>query len=523
MFAKVFVLGGILLLPLLSPAQEIIGFREMRWALGLDRVSLPPRTQTLRIAILDKAFHGIEKEIGRTLPRHTRYSPGPLEAPSDFKSNHGVRMAQIVSGLITENMRHPDRLSLFLYNTFGFTNFKAAIDDLIRKRVDVVLYSEVWELGGNIDGRGFINREISKATRNGILWVNAAGNFGLTTFNSPIRTSHEDWVHLPDDHGALRVICKSSKCKIKIVLSWNDFKEDSEEGTGKDLDFALVDRSLKVVQVGALKQSRDRREERPGHSKYPREAIQATIRGGSYFVRVKNMSRNFSAYDRLRITVDTNEGEVAVPSAQPMESLLVPADHPDVLTVGAIDSNRSGTSVSLRKPEIMAASSVRMNSGDEFRGTSNSAALTAAFAGWMKLAGMRLSKEAILRRSTPYSWNHGGLHLQMLRFGPRDGNCFGEGDWSEAPPHVHRILLRGGRLVATTAGWRVMIPYDPILLEPGLRRIAMDDLVLSTPEGLRVYPRRSSVPPRSVEIFQRPMEIGLCQTPQPAMGLFLGL
>ncbi|HRO66316.1 MAG TPA: hypothetical protein PL182_01985, partial [Pseudobdellovibrionaceae bacterium] len=100
-----------------------------------------------------------------------------------------------------------------------------------------------------------------------------------------------------------------------------------------------------------------------------------------------------------------------------------------------------------------------------------------------------------------------------LRFGPVDGTCFQEGQWDGAPAYVRRVLDQGGKLVQTNQGWRIMLPYDPALLSADLQRTRGDDLIAATPEGLGVYSRFENLPAKSVEIFQRPVETGLCLQP----------
>lgn len=506
-----------------SFAQKISNLPEIRRALGLQRlIDDISVNRPVKVAILDKAFYKVEKEIGVSLPKTTVYVPGEVAVPEDLKSDHGVRMAQLVAGLVDEKPGRSKRLDLRLYNAYGFTNFKSAVADVIKRETDIVLYSEVWEYGGNLDGGGFINAEVDRAIGAGVLWINAAGNFGRTTYNGAIEAGDEDWVRLPDLNNALKIVCRAEKgktCPTKVVLSWNDFKDDAEEGTDKDLDFALTDDLLNVIRSSALQQSADRNENRPGYSKYPREIVAAELKPGTYYIRVKKRSDNFESDDRLRITVDGDL--IEMPSAQPQDSLLVPADNLDALTVGAIDSDRSGVSSRLRKPELFAISSVRLSNGDEFRGSSNSAAFAAAAAVLLKLTGEELSKGLLLQRSRQFNWEKGGPSLNMLRFAPANQGCFQDGTWNDAPEYISEVLSAGGRLALTNIGWRLMVPFDPATLA-GLRRNQPDDMITISANGWQVYPRLAMIPPGTVEVFQRPLEAGLCNRVQPSQGYILG-
>lgn len=469
----------------------------------------------LKIAILDKGFHGYEKELGRTLPANTRYVAGPVSSPENLQVEHGLKMAQILISLMTNDMRSSQWMpELTLYNVFGFSNFRAAIDDIIARQVDLVLYSEVWEYGGNFNGGGFLNAEVSRATRNGVVWVNAAGNFALTTFNAGLKTQTDNWVQLPDQNNSLAIRCDGKqvkKCSAKIVLSWNDFKEDVEQGTNKDLDLALTDDLLNIVQSSGLKQSTDRNENRPGFSKYPREIITAELNPGLYFIRVKNRSLNFTTADSLRITVD-GDG-IVMPSHSWGETLLNPADNPSVIAVGASDSIRSSSSQYLNKPDLLTVSSIVLNNKMEFRGSSNSAAIVAAGLSLLKSQNPALTKDQLLKMvSFGSSWESKGISLNLLGFKPTGPGCFESLQYNPVPAFLQEAVNKGGVIVRTTAGARVMVPYDPIILTPHLRRQLLNDMIVALPQGgYAIYPRRSSIPAGSAEIFQRPLEAGLCR------------
>lgn len=475
----------------------------------------------LKVAVLDKGFFGYEKEIGRTLPAGTRYVAGPVANPENLNVVHGLKMAQILVALMTNDMRASQWMpELTLYNVFGYSNFKAAIDDVIARQYDLVLYSEVWEYGGNGDGGGFINAEVNRATRAGVIWVNAAGNFALTTYNSGINTIQDNWVRLPDQNNALALRCQAAagkKCSAKIVLSWNDFKDDVEEGTTKDLDLALTDDMLNVIQNSALKQSDNRNEARPGFSKYPREIISAELSPGLHFLRVKNRSNNFSGKDQLRITAD-GDG-LLMPSHTRGESLLNPADNPTVITVGASDSERSSVSLRKDKPDLLAPSSIRLNDGTEYRGSSNSAAIVAAGLGILKSQEPRMTRKDLLDAvSSKHNWEQRGLSLNLLGFGPTGPNCFVDVAFNPVPEQIRDVVARGGVPVQTTAAIRVMVAFDPILLAPHLQRQLMNDMIVAMPQGgYAIYNRRAIVPPGAVEVFQRPLEAGLCR-PTPVNG-----
>lgn len=503
----------ILVIFICSASQAASVFKNLsslRQIYNFDKISKEPVQKKIKIAVLDKGFWGYEQEIGKSLPVQTTYSIGPVRPPENIKVEHGLRMAQIVTELVGSDAI----AELQLHNVFGFSNFKTAIQSVIKSNVDLVLYSEVWEFGNNYDGAGFINAEIKKALDAGVTWVNASGNFGKTAFNSNILVGEEDWLILPDQNKSLKILCQENsenKCYLRVVLSWSDFKDEEDIGTNKDLDLALTDDMLGIIQTSRLKQTTNQ-EIRPGESKYPREVITAEVKPGTYYIRIKQVSKNFTNEDRLRVLVD---GEfLLVPSADLNESLQNPADLEGVITVGAMDSERSSVSVDRQKPEYLLLSSIQLADGKEFKGSSNSAAILAS-ALTLKLSRHQNlhPKDALAQITHPIYWNDRGLSLRQLQFLPKENNCFREIYLNNLPQHIQLLMARGAKLVETTQGLRLISSYDPLQLAPSLFRQRADDLVLITPQGLITQYRYAPTQSDQVEVFQLPQESGLCYLP----------
>lgn len=507
----------IMALLLVESAQAITikNLAEVQKALNVKAWQSKPQKKRIKVAVLDKGFYGYEKEIGKALPKDTQYFAGPVEAPKESKVEHGLVMAQLVTSI----MKTPE---LYLYNVYGYSNLKAAVEDLVAKDIQLVLYSEVWEFGGNRDGKGFINALVDKAVANGITWINAAGNFGLTSYMAKIETDDEDWVKLPDQNQGLKIQCNKKddeKCQLRAVLSWNDFKDDPELGSDKDLDLALTDDLLNVLESSSLKQTSDKEEKKPGYSSYPRETIIKEIGKGTYFLRVKNRSKNFETDDELMITVD-GDG-LSMPSHSRGQSVLNPADNSGVITVGALDSDRSSYNEKLKKPDLLAMSSIKTSEG-EFRGSSNSAAIVAGAIGLVKSRAPQKDFEAIIEESSLPGWAEyqRGLPLNWLGFFSPRGQCFvAETIKNELPQQITDVINVGGVFVQTTAGSRLMTPFDPVLLDGDLQRVQPNDFILTTPEGYKLAERYSPYIPNGwVEVFQTPQGMSLCDRPMQPLG-----
>src|SRR5262249_4427326 len=147
---------------------------------------------------------------------------------------------------------------------------------------DIVLYSQVWEYGGNGDSHGFINAIVNKALDAGILWINAAGNFGRSTRIAPVEpmNSGGDWVRFSAGNrkwtDAVKLRCKAEKdktCPMRIVLTWNDFKDNPGVGTNKDLDLYLVDTYGEARESSTFRQSQAPDANDPAARLFPREFL----------------------------------------------------------------------------------------------------------------------------------------------------------------------------------------------------------------------------------------------------------
>jgi hypothetical protein len=369
----------------------------------IQRMNLEPYykktpIRRVKIAIFEADFSGYKKEIGQSLPEDTHYWDG--QNKNRNPSPHGLVMAQIVNSLMTKaGVYKKFEPELFLYRTYGITDFSNAINEAIKQKVDIILYTNVWELGGNGDGKGFINKKVSKAIKAGILWVNAAGNFHDTnTFRFPVETNNDHWVKLPSKENSLRFRCRdkkagniNKKCHVKIVLAWNDFKNNEDKPTSKDLDLVLQDDT--GVIIGKSYRNQIKKE-----LKQPVEVIKTTLEPGLYQIAIKDRSRNFKkSKDEIRVTINTPGFDdvhfLAADLAKMKrkkrdETLLPPADHPKVLSIGALDSRRSSISASRSKPEYYLKSSLsrKNNSGkkEHYHGSSNTAAMFVAALGLYK-------------------------------------------------------------------------------------------------------------------------------------------
>jgi len=521
----------------------------------IDELHLTPYynlvpTRRVKIAIFDKGFDGYEKVLGTELPADTKFFEGKVARDPSDATDHGKFMAMLLYDLMTNSGQAPQFApDIYLYQVNGYTNFREAIDDIIVKKIDMVSYSEVRDTGGNFDGQGVWNTLVNKATSAGIIWANAAGNTARLTYNSEIVNGDDGNVVLPDAHNSLGISCNDTKykCHVRIVLNWNDFKNVVDAGTDKDLDLQLWDSKGKLVAQSALRQITDRSKQGPGNSLNPREIIAGDINYGQFYIVVKNISNNFTATDKMRIIIDAENDQVTANHFQVEESMLSPADNPNVITVGATRFPQSAVSMSMKKPDLLIESPLYFSGNLMSQGSTNSALMSTAGMGILKSLDPKLDKQALLEYTShpfDYTNNHytetkillgparslvknqgKGLSRTQLGFSGQGSNgCFSFVQSGITVQSYLKDVLSKGVVTIVTDGkfesYKVMTEVDPITLSPNLHRETPSDAVVQTPTGMRVLSRSAmeaedgTNTAADVEVFQKPSDGYICPEEQ---------
>ncbi len=439
-------------------------------AVGLGSTAPAAGARKLKIAVLDNGFRDFKKARGVTLPSTTKLHTGPTAVDPKFEEGHGTKIAEILAHLLD---RSETKYELHLFHAFGYSNLSTAINSVIKDKFDLVLYSQVWEYGGNGDGRGFINRLVNTATESGVTWVNATGNFAKSTYRAPVERTVDDWAYLPGPNGSVQIRCFPSKkntCNLRVVLSWNSFSDDVKFGTDKDLDLVLTDDTSKILHTGGLLQKKTVGPTEQGVSLYPREIVEAEVKPGLYYARVKIRSNNFQKYDELKIMSSGDFTEML--NRTEGETLLPPADNASVISVGASDTERSSFSRSNSKPDLSSLSLIKTADGGQFKGSSNSAAAYAARIAVELSKVKSIDRESLLitlRGGTPRpkpvnqgtSRPNEPIANSASNLGSTETGCYVFHALQITVPHVRRMLREGGVVVDTVSGPKVFIDENP--------------------------------------------------------------
>ncbi len=355
----------------------------------------------MTIAILDNGFGGLKQSLGKQLPPDLTVAEPKIK--NESQTPHGTKLAEIIFAMTSGSARwtpesqHP---TIKLYNSNGYSNFTSAVDQAIADQVDMIVYSQVWEFGGNFDGGGFINTAVNKATSAGILWINAAGNYASSSWQSRIQYRPDGTVILPYQEKFVRLLVNEAATDVKITLAWNDFSDTKDWRTSRDLDLVLLDSKERELAASRLIQDGQDHSKDAAYSSHAREVITTNLQPGVYLLKVVARSRNFDEMSRLRLAADGVN--ISFIDQAPFASVMIPADNPTVLTVGASDDDNSSagpTMAGFRKPEVVAPSLIEVEGGMSFQGSSTAAAVAAAtLAVYQEACGTKLSRQSILER-----------------------------------------------------------------------------------------------------------------------------
>jgi len=389
--------------------------------------------ESVKVAVLDYGFDGVG--IGRAyLPGNTvvveHYDPdfvrrNNLVDPEYRKTfeplnRHGRIMAQIIWAVTGS---HPGGPQFYLLNASGPTMLRRAVRYAVEQKVDIILFSGSFEGGGNGDGRGPINAIVDQALGANILWINASGNYGRRVYNAPVRVLSDGYLRLRNgsDVAALRFRNRLDENSVTVTLMWNDYRDQEDAGTDKDLDLYVEDWAGRRVGAGEKTQVSGTRVPGPDESRNPRERVVLNDLPASpviandpdytYRIRVRAKKGQFTPSDRIRILLTTSHDLYLAPGADgPREAvefldatnegeLYPPADHPLVLTVGdsAPDSGIGPTADRRVKPDVILDDSrTYFSDGQVSAGSSNAAAYVAGVVALLKAAQPTLRMRHLL-------------------------------------------------------------------------------------------------------------------------------
>lgn len=314
------------------------------------------------VAIIDAGFAGYEDALGSSLPASvvTRSFRGDrdLEAGTE----HGLRAAEIVHA-VAPNAR------LYLVNFGGEADLSDAVNYLIAEQVDVISFSLGFIHSGSGDGSGNVNEIVGRAADAGIAWSVASGNWAEQHWGGTFTDLDADSIHEFEIGEQLNGRDFLAGDLVIASLRW-----DGAWGAACD------DYDLELFGPGGalVASSRDIQD----CSGDPVESVQVlATQSGTYSVRIVEASSDVPRDLSLLLLGSPDRGD-SLQFRRASGSLSQPADHPAVLTVGALSpdgsveaafSSRGPTADGRLKPEVLSPTGLVNGAGETFSGTSAAA------------------------------------------------------------------------------------------------------------------------------------------------------
>ena len=352
---------------------------------ALENHAAGAKGQGVKVAIIDIGFKGADK-LREDIPVRRWFRDYTGTGIYAGTSAHGTACAEIIHDVAPE-------AELYLYKVEDEVDLENAKDRCIQNGVAIVSHSETWVGEGFGDGRGLICDIVNDAADNGILWVNAVGNYAQKHYAGFWHDSDADNRHnfaAGDD--AVNFVAEIFDI-IRVTLTWDDWPI-----TTADYDLYLYYQD-EFGNIEEVSKSTDVQ----GDGGAPVEFIEYFAgRAGTYGISVVRVGE--AEPKKLRVWSWHHDIEYPVPAG----SLGIPSDARGALSVGAIHydqwdlgilasySSRGPTADGRIKPDLVAPSGVTTASygvDKLFGGTSAAAPHVAGAAALLKSANPSLSRD----------------------------------------------------------------------------------------------------------------------------------
>ena len=337
----------------------------------------------VKVGVLDLGFDGFSRWMGTELPATVKarcyhhYQLGTSRDLSDceWKSNHGAAVSEAVIDIA------PD-VELYISNPQTAGDLSDAVD-WIAQGVSVINMSVIWEWDGPGDGTsGFTNsplHAVDRAVEAGIVWANAAGNYGEVAWMGDFIDSDGDRYMEFGPNDETNLVYLDGGEKFDIHVRW----DDSWTASSTDVDLYLFDENGTQVADSSTHQQ-------GLQGDTPREWFSYTaLESGRYDLKVKLHPGAAPAWLQV-MSWDSGaiftEHHTGGSIANPAESA-----NPGLLAVGATNwlapmyieptSSRGPTPDGRIKPDIVAADAGNSSvTGTAFYGTSQASPHVAGLA-----------------------------------------------------------------------------------------------------------------------------------------------
>jgi hypothetical protein len=348
------------------------------------------RAQGTGVCILDVGFAGYASFLGSELPASV--TTKSFRADKDLEADdHGAACAEIVYDMAP-------KADFYLVNFDTDVEQHQAVDWIIRqKKIDVISYSLGWYNGGAGDGTGPICADVEAAAAGNILWASAAGNAATDHWDGFFSDPNANGRHNFAPNDEILSFTVPAYTTVGAFLNWKDWGVwDGTDYSGTDQDYDLY---LYYWTGSAWQFVDSSTNHQTGYGAWPTEEVYGWYapRDATWGVAIASVRRT----KNVRLELFAYNNDTPIEYLIPERSIIVPADSPDALAVGATSlstdalhsySGRGPSHGGLVKPDFTAPSGVSTSTYGplNFYGTSASAP---------HLAGAL----ALLRGLTPFS------------------------------------------------------------------------------------------------------------------------
>jgi subtilisin family serine protease len=268
----------------------------------------------VKVAVLDAGFSGYSSLLGSELPSSV--------ITQSFRADHDVTGGGEAHGTAVAEIVHEvaPGAQMYLVNFETDPELGNAVTWIVSQGIDVINFSLGCPLCGPGNGTGFDNDLVSWAVSNGVVWVNAAGNAANAhwagDWYDPDGDAWQDFT-FGDATNSVYLLAGAS---MWIGLQW----DDPWNSSCNDYDLCLFDPSSSLIECTSDVQNRA--------GAPPVEELSYTApSGGWYGIAIYRHSATGAVHFHLYIDPPYPMQYVVAAG-----SLLIPADNPNAVSVGAV-------------------------------------------------------------------------------------------------------------------------------------------------------------------------------------------
>lgn len=320
----------------------------------------------IRIGVIDSAFGNLD--IFEQNTNQDVSIPGEFDQ-AEYSNNivtHGTDVLEIIHSLVP-------KAKLYACRYTDFSGFSRCIDYMLNQRVVIINHSAGVPILP-LDGTNSWSTAVDNALNNAgysVLWVNSSGNFARGFLSDQFTDVNTNGYHEFRGLGARigeEIRFNESGYSGNIILSWQYIDDVSDSNV--DLDLEIVD--LNTGQIIAQAETRQTSLDAETSSY---EVVSLTT-DSPFGVRIRHFSGSVLGPVEIAVFVEF----AVIQGAGTQGAVVSPADNPNVLTVGALQSNEPAPYSSrgtLRNdaflPDLVAPGEIQLGDGRIFVGTSAAA------------------------------------------------------------------------------------------------------------------------------------------------------